>query len=38
MTVTGLEMAVRRAHVAGEGEEEQRLFGRQLAAPGDAGA
>jgi hypothetical protein len=37
MTVTGLEMAMLRAHIAGEDEEAQRLFGQQLAASGDAG-
>lgn len=32
MTVTGLEMAMLRAHIAGEDEEAQRAFGQQLAA------
>jgi hypothetical protein len=36
MTVTELEMAMLRAHIAGEDEEAQRLFGQQLAATGDA--
>ena len=36
MTVTGLEMAMLRAHIAGEDEEAQRLFGQQLAASGEA--
>ena len=35
MTVTGLEMAMLRAHIAGEDEEAQRPFGQQLAASGD---
>lgn len=35
MTVTGLEMAMLRAHIAGEDEEAQRAFGQQLAATGD---
>jgi hypothetical protein len=37
MTVTELEMAMLRAHIAGEDEEAQRLFGQQLAASGDVG-
>ena len=37
MTVTGLEMAMLRAHIAGQDEEAQRLFGQQLAASGDVG-
>lgn len=37
MTVTDLEMAMLRAHIAGEDEEAQRLFGQQLAASGDVG-
>jgi hypothetical protein len=36
MTVTELEMAMLRAHIAGEDEESQRLFGQQLAATGNA--
>lgn len=36
MTVTELEMAMLRAHIAGEDEEAQRLFGQQLAASGEA--
>jgi hypothetical protein len=36
MTVTELEIAMLRAHIAGEDEESQRLFGQQLAATGDA--
>jgi hypothetical protein len=36
MTVTELEMAMLRAHIAGEDEEAQRLFGQHLAATGDA--
>jgi hypothetical protein len=35
MTVTGLEMTMLRAHIAGEDEEAQRAFGQQLAASGD---
>jgi hypothetical protein len=35
MTVTGLEMTMLRAHVAGEDEEAQRAFGQQLATTGD---
>jgi hypothetical protein len=35
MTVTGLEMTMLRAHIAGDDEEAQRAFGQQLAASGD---
>jgi hypothetical protein len=35
MTVTGLEITMLRAHVAGEDEEAQRAFGQQLATTGD---
>src|SRR5580692_9664771 len=35
MTVTELETAMLRAHIAGEDEEAQRAFGQQLAATGD---
>ena len=35
VTVTELEMAMPRAHIAGEDEEAQRLFGQQLAGSGD---
>jgi hypothetical protein len=37
MTVTELETAMLRAHIAGEDEEAQRLFGQQLTASGDVG-
>lgn len=35
MTVTGLEMTMLRAHIAGEDEEAQQAFGQQLAATSD---
>src|ERR1700678_64810 len=37
MTVTELEIAMLRAHIAGEDEESQRLFGQQPAVTGGAG-
>ena len=37
MPVSDLEVAMLRAHIAGDDEEAQRAFGQQVTAPGDMG-
>lgn len=37
MPVSDLQVAMLRAHIAGDDEEAQRAFGQQIAAPGDMG-